>query len=93
MLYMQYIYYILGLNLNLQVMEDKIDKLTEELRINNKLLSMILADRMLKDISKQYNGMNFDAYIFDMDAISERILKKHENITGYVSKEKDQHLH
>lgn len=75
MLYMQYIYYILGLNLNLQVMEDKIDKLTEELKINNKLLSMILADRMLKDISNQYNGMNFGAYIFDVDTISERILK------------------
>ena len=75
MLYMQYIYYILGLNLNLQVMEDKIDKLTEELRINNKLLSMILADRMLKDISNQYNGMNFGSYIFDLDTISERILK------------------
>lgn len=75
MLYMQYIYYILGLNLNLQVMEDKIDKLIEELRLNNKLLSMILAERMLKDMSKQYNGMNFDAYIFDVDTISERILK------------------
>lgn len=73
--YEVYIYYILGLNLNLQVMEDKIDKLIEELRLNNKLLSMILAERMLKDISKKYNGMNFDAYIFDMDAISERILK------------------
>lgn len=56
-------------------MEDKIDKLTEELRLNNKLLSMILAERMLKDMSKQYNGMNFDDYIFDMDTISERILK------------------
>ena len=73
--YAVYIYYILGLNLNLQVMEDKIDKLIEELRLNNKLLSMILADRMLKDMSNQYNGMNFDAYIFDVDTISERILK------------------
>lgn len=56
-------------------MEDKIDNLTEELRLNNKLLSMILADRMLKDMSNQYNGMNFGAYIFDVDTISERILK------------------
>lgn len=56
-------------------MKDKIDKLTEGLRLNNKLLSMILADRMLKDMSNQYNGMNFDAYIFDVDTISERILK------------------
>lgn len=75
MLYMQYIYYILGLNLNLQVMKLKIDILIDEMKLNNKLLSMILAERMLKDISKQYNGMNFDDYIFDMDAISERILK------------------
>lgn len=56
-------------------MEDKIDKLIEELRLNNKLLSMILADRMLKDMSNQYNGMNFGSHIFDVDTISERILK------------------
>lgn len=56
-------------------MEDKIDKLIEELRLNNKLLSMILVERMFKETCDFENVKKFGEYFDNVVRTSDYILK------------------
>lgn len=55
-------------------MEEKIDKLTEELRLNNKLLSMILAEKMFENLNEFEEIKKFGEYFDRVEYISRHIL-------------------
>ena len=56
-------------------MEEKIDKLIEELRLNNKLLSMILAEKKFENLNEFEEIKKFGEYFDRAKYISHHILR------------------